>query len=252
MKIGPSQTAPASAHRSWQSPARQSRFGSRSNRSATPSVSASVSPHRCAVATASSASNVVPVHGPNSSTGSKNLRGLRRPGPHPVDKGRKSLEYCILRSCSNQVVVFIVAAAARDSSCDPWGRGRATGTCPRGGPVRAHRWNRCGRRGHPRIAEQDGHTALKSGPNIKRSTRICDRPQKRSASDAVPSSVSNRIRTHGNSGPCRASSPLQRVSCFSCFSRSSRAPSRCSCVRSCVSSSCFGLVGSWRYGFLPS
>ena len=36
------------------------------------------------------------------------------------------------------------------SRCAPWGRGRATGTCPRGRPVRAHRWNRCGRRRRPR------------------------------------------------------------------------------------------------------
>src|SRR5438876_1233542 len=34
--------------------------------------------------------------------------------------------------------------------CAPWERGRATGTCPRGRPVRAHRWSRCGRRCRPR------------------------------------------------------------------------------------------------------
>src|SRR6059036_1353058 len=33
-------------------------------------------------------------------------------------------------------------ATRRPSRYAPWGRGRATGTCPRGRPVRAHRWNR--------------------------------------------------------------------------------------------------------------
>jgi hypothetical protein len=36
-------------------------------------------------------------------------------------------------------------ATRRPSRYAPWGRGRATGTCPRGRPVRAHRRNRCGR-----------------------------------------------------------------------------------------------------------
>src|SRR5882724_810778 len=37
-------------------------------------------------------------------------------------------------------------ATRRPSRCVPWERDRATGTCPRGCPVRAHRWHRCGRR----------------------------------------------------------------------------------------------------------
>src|SRR6267378_3226711 len=36
------------------------------------------------------------------------------------------------------------------SRCVPWVRGRATGTCPRGRPLRANRWNRCGRGRRPR------------------------------------------------------------------------------------------------------
>src|SRR5882762_3830979 len=41
-------------------------------------------------------------------------------------------------------------ATRRPSRCAPWVRGRATGTCPRGRPVRAHKWSRCGRRRRPR------------------------------------------------------------------------------------------------------
>jgi hypothetical protein len=41
-------------------------------------------------------------------------------------------------------------ATRRPSRYAPWGHGRATGTCPRGRPVRAHRRNRCGRRRRPR------------------------------------------------------------------------------------------------------
>src|SRR5881409_1551014 len=57
----------------------------------------------------------------------------------------------------------------------------------------------------------------------------CERPRKRSASEACPSSVSNRyslsIRTHGSSCRRRASSSLRRVSSFSASSSSSRAAS---------------------------
>src|SRR5437867_4164915 len=42
-------------------------------------------------------------------------------------------------------------------------RGRATGTCPKGGPVRAHTWNRCGRRRRPR-------PRTRSGPAYRAST----------------------------------------------------------------------------------
>src|ERR1700730_9628583 len=42
------------------------------------------------------------------------------------------------------------------SRCAPWGRGRATGTCPRGRPVRAHRWNRCDRRRRHRARTRSG------------------------------------------------------------------------------------------------
>src|SRR5213594_4020389 len=60
-------------------------------------------------------------------------------------------------------------------------------------------------------------------------TRSCERPRKRSASEALPSSVSNRyslsIRTHGSSCRRRASSSLRRVSSFSALSSSSRATS---------------------------
>src|SRR5258708_33325618 len=64
--------------------------------------------------------------------------------------------------------------------------------------------------------------------------RSCERPRKRSASEALPSSVSNRyclsIRTHGSSCRRRASSSLRRVSSFSSFSNSIRAASHSSCV----------------------
>src|SRR6058998_2865551 len=59
--------------------------------------------------------------------------------------------------------------------------------------------------------------------------RSCERPRKRSASEALPSSISNRyslsIRTHGNSCRRRASSSLRRVSSFSASSSLSRAAS---------------------------
>src|SRR5438874_5003336 len=59
--------------------------------------------------------------------------------------------------------------------------------------------------------------------------RSCERPRKRSASEALRSSVSNRyslsIRTHGSSCRRRASSSLRRVSSFSASSSSSRAAS---------------------------
>src|SRR6184192_3389515 len=59
--------------------------------------------------------------------------------------------------------------------------------------------------------------------------RSCERPRKRSASEALPSSVSNRyflsIRTHGSSCRRRARSSLRRVSSFSASSSSSRAAS---------------------------
>src|SRR5438477_697285 len=64
--------------------------------------------------------------------------------------------------------------------------------------------------------------------------RSCERPRKRSASEALPSSVANvyflSIRTHGSSCRRRASSSLRRVSSFSAFSSSSRAASHCSRV----------------------
>src|SRR3989442_5910496 len=59
--------------------------------------------------------------------------------------------------------------------------------------------------------------------------RSCERPLKRSASEALPSSVSNlyclSIRPHGSSCRRRASSSLRRVSSFSALSSSSRAAS---------------------------
>src|SRR6266404_4688310 len=64
--------------------------------------------------------------------------------------------------------------------------------------------------------------------------RSCERPRKRSASEALPSSVSNRyflsIRTHGSSCRRRASSSLRRVSSFSALSSSSRVASHSSRV----------------------
>src|SRR6266446_4457832 len=64
--------------------------------------------------------------------------------------------------------------------------------------------------------------------------RSCERPRKRSASEALPSSVSNRyflsIRTHGSSCRRRASSSLRRVRSFSASSSSRRAASHSSCV----------------------
>src|SRR5438093_4216452 len=57
----------------------------------------------------------------------------------------------------------------------------------------------------------------------------CERPRKRSSSEALPSSVSNRYslstRTHGSSCLRRASSSPRRVSSFSASSSSSRAAS---------------------------
>src|SRR5713101_4223163 len=62
----------------------------------------------------------------------------------------------------------------------------------------------------------------------------CERPRKRSAREALPSSVSNRyslsIRTHGSSCRRRASSSLRLVSSFSALSSSSRAASHSSRV----------------------
>src|SRR5580692_8069026 len=64
--------------------------------------------------------------------------------------------------------------------------------------------------------------------------RSCDRPRKRSASVALPSSVSNRYswstRTHGSSCRRRASSSLRRVNSFSALSSSIRAASHSSRV----------------------
>src|SRR3989475_9635173 len=64
--------------------------------------------------------------------------------------------------------------------------------------------------------------------------RSCERPRKRSASEALPSSVSKvyclSIRTHGSSCRRRASSSPRCVSSFSALSSSSRAASHCSRV----------------------
>src|SRR5215468_5315876 len=64
--------------------------------------------------------------------------------------------------------------------------------------------------------------------------RSCERPRKRSATEALPSSVSNRyglsIRTHGSSCRRCASSSLRRVSSFSASSSWSRAASHSSRV----------------------
>src|SRR5438309_7042596 len=64
--------------------------------------------------------------------------------------------------------------------------------------------------------------------------RSCERPRKRSGSEAFPSSVSNRyslsIRTHGSSCRCRASSSPRRVCSFSASSSLSRAASHSSRV----------------------
>src|ERR671919_252274 len=57
--------------------------------------------------------------------------------------------------------------------------------------------------------------------------RSCERPRKRSASEALPSSVSNRyslsIRTHGSFWRCRATLSLRRVRFFSASSSFFRA-----------------------------
>src|SRR5690606_12717647 len=64
--------------------------------------------------------------------------------------------------------------------------------------------------------------------------RSCERPRKRSASEALPSSVSKRYSfstgTHGKACRRRASSSLLRVSSFSASSSSSRAASHSSRV----------------------
>src|SRR5258708_1026020 len=68
---------------------------------------------------------------------------------------------------------------------------------------------------------------------MKWETRSCEAPRKSSASEALPSSVSNRyslpIRTHGSSCRHRASSSLRRVSSFSALSSSRRAASQSWC-----------------------
>src|SRR5258708_12704882 len=68
---------------------------------------------------------------------------------------------------------------------------------------------------------------------MKWETRSCEAPRKGSASEALPSSVSNRyslpIRTHGSSCRHRASSSLRRVSSFSALSSSRRAASQSWC-----------------------
>src|SRR5579859_2411295 len=72
--------------------------------------------------------------------------------------------------------------------------------------------------------------------------RSCERPRKRSASEALPSSVSKRyslsIRTHGSSCRSRATSSLRRVSSFSALRSLTRCASHsfcdtilCSCFR---------------------
>src|SRR5438045_9748154 len=62
----------------------------------------------------------------------------------------------------------------------------------------------------------------------------CEHPLKRSASEALPFSVSNlyclSIRTHGSACRRRASSSLRCVKSFSASSSSSRAASHCSRV----------------------
>src|SRR5438034_2732737 len=64
--------------------------------------------------------------------------------------------------------------------------------------------------------------------------RSCERPRKRSDSEALPSSVSNRyflsIRTHGGSWRRRASSSPRRVCFFSASSSLSRSASHSSRV----------------------
>ena len=55
--------------------------------------------------------------------------------------------------------------------CAPWGRGRATGTCPRSRPVRAHRWNRCGRRQGGGIERQNTIGIRRQPPN-RRTRRL--------------------------------------------------------------------------------
>jgi hypothetical protein len=67
-------------------------------------------------------------------------------------------------------------------------------------------------------------------------TRSWERPWKRSASEELPSSVSNRyflsIRTHGSSCRRRASSSLHRVSSFSASSSASLSAGHSWCRRS--------------------
>src|SRR5580693_8436955 len=85
--------------------------------------------------------------------------------------------------------------------------------------------------------------------------RSCERPRKRSASEALPSSVSNRYslstRTHGSSCRRRASSSLRRVSSFSASSSSNRAASHSSRVPVlCVVIAQHSLIGrelDWRW-----
>jgi hypothetical protein len=98
-----------------------------------------------------------------------------------------------------------------------------------GDPVEAVRARRAGRAAGGVI-----------GPELKWWTRSCERSRNRSASEALPSSVSNRdavsIRSHGSSCRRRASSSLRRVSSFSASSNASRQP-LFTCPRSRAASS---------------
>src|SRR6266849_8639063 len=84
--------------------------------------------------------------------------------------------------------------------------------------------------------------------------RSCERPRKRSASEALPSSVSNRyafsMRTHGSSCRRRASSSPRRVCSFSALSSSIRAASHSfrvpvMCFVIALLLSWLGLGGCW-------
>src|SRR5213593_4858489 len=81
---------------------------------------------------------------PLTSPRSRSLARLRpgAPGSQPT-----SLSPCCTRRGG---------ATRGPSRCAPWGRGRATGTCPRGRPLRANRRNRCGRPRRPRARTRSG------------------------------------------------------------------------------------------------
>ena len=102
-----------------------------------------------------------PRHGHRPPTGHRHAAHRRhRRGPDDRDRGagreeqRRGAHPCrhatIIATALNLCRIRHGGATRCPSRCVPGERGRATGTCPRGRPVRASRWNRCDTRCRPR------------------------------------------------------------------------------------------------------